>query len=358
MSKRFLKRIMAAAAVITLISSTAMAENFSFEGEREECEFSALNRGNICERGLTSDRAYSGSGAYRLCGEGTIGFRMVGALSDGTAEDSGGYYRLSAMVYSENNASISAAITTPGGFAGTEQSFDMLAGEWQEIGFVFHPIKNSSLNTVTFSSNGGGEIFIDDVSIIRSGERFLLQKCVDFEQSSGWQIFNGTNGPIYENGTRVGYTSSSTGYGGSGKTNGNNTFLKQDVKAGAVSGVNLHGQMKLEAGKRYKLSCRMAASGEAQPGEVKVVVGRTFLDTWFDSGISRYTDYAEEDLIMSDSITNDENWRYYETEFTAIEGTTGKSAVVIGVFNKSAANVQYGIDDIEIFEERAKTEQE
>ena len=50
MSKRFLKRIMAAAAAIIFICSAAMAENFSFEGEREECEFSALNRGSICER--------------------------------------------------------------------------------------------------------------------------------------------------------------------------------------------------------------------------------------------------------------------------------------------------------------------
>lgn len=351
MSKRFLKRIMAAAAAIIFICSTAMAESFSFEGEREECAFSALNRGNACERGVTYEKSYSGSGAYRLCGEGTLGFRMVGALSDDTAEDSNGYYRLSAMIYSENGASVSAAITTPGGFAGTEQSFEITPEVWQEIGFVFHPVKNSLLNTVSFSSDNGGEIFIDEVSITRSGERFLLQKSVDFEPGSGWQIYNGTNGPIYESGARVGYTSSSTGYGGSGKTGGNNTFLRQDVKAGSVSGVNLHGQMKLEAGKKYKLSCRMAASGAAQPGEVKVIVGRTFLDTWFDSGVSRYTDYAEEDLIMSDSITNDENWRYYETEFTAMEGTTGKSAVVIGVFNKSAANVQYGIDDIEIFEE-------
>lgn len=211
------------------------------------------------------------------------------------------------------------------------------------------------VKTVSASFPKGGN---REVTVTLPAKEFTAVKKIDFEEKSGWVIYSGTNGPIYENGTRVGYTSSSTGYGGSGKTNGNNTFLKQDVKAGAVSGVNLHGQMKLEAGKRYKLSCRMAASGEAQPGEVKVVVGRTFLDTWFDSGISRYTDYAEEDLIMSDSITDDENWRYYETEFTAMEGTTGKSAVVIGVFNKSAANVQYGIDDIEIYEERAKTEQE
>lgn len=351
MNKKYFRGITAAATALILLSGTAAAESFSFEGEREECAFSALNRGNACERGVSYEKSYSGSGAYRCSGDGMIGFRMLGALSDKTAEDSNSYYTLSAKLYSDSAATVTAAITTPGGFAGEEQSFDTAAGQWTDISLVFHPVSNSALNTVSFYSADCGEFYVDGVSIDFKGERFMLKKAVDFEPGSGWQLYNGTNGPIFENGVRVGYTASSTGFGGSGKTDGGSTFLRQDVKAGGTTGVNLHGQMKLEAGKKYKIRCRMAAQGNAGDGEVKVIVGRTYLDSWFDSRVSRYTDYTESDLAISDSITDDANWRYYETEFTVEESSTGKTAVVIGVFNSSETNIQYGIDDIEIFEE-------
>ena len=97
----------------------------------------------------------------------------------------------------------------------------------------------------------------------------------------------------------------------------------------------------------------------AYNGKVKLCLGRIQNYVWFPDGITTLmTGYSEFDAKLSGNVEDDEGWNTYEYVFTADKATLNRNSVAVTVINNSSASISFGIDDIEIYEERAKTEQE
>lgn len=204
-----------------------------------------------------------------------------------------------------------------------------------------------------FPKGGNGE-----VTVTLPAKEFVQIKKIDFEKASGWTLGGGQAGGLYENGKRVGYNSSSTD-GGDGFTKSGNKFFLMSAKSGASAGLVINDQMTLEEGKKYRINCRVAADGAAYNGKVKLCLGRIQNHVWFPDGITTLmTGYSEFDAKLSGNVEDDEGWNTYEYVFTADKTTVNKNSVAVTVINNSSASISFGIDDIEIYEERAKTEQE
>ena len=207
--------------------------------------------------------------------------------------------------------------------------------------------------SASFPKGGSGEI-----TVTLPPKEFATVKSIDFENASGWRIGGGKAGGLYENGTRVGYNSSSDN-GGDGFTESGNKYFRMTAAAGSTRGIVINSQMNLEAGKTYKISCRAAVNGTAADGEVKLYLGRIQNYTWFPDGITdKMAGYSENGAAISDSTANDGNWHTFEYTFTAGKGTEYQNSVAVAIINGSSANIEFGIDDIKIYEEREKSEQE
>ena len=379
MIKKILNAGISAVIGAAILAAPASAAMFDFE--YGDAETAGLG-GEFYSRGVSSDEAYSGSKAYKVSGSGEIGFRLLGALDDTTAADSSSIYEVSAYVFVEKAAKghtyapIKAALTTPGGFVGTEKEFTVPVGSWVGITFDIVPQSGTELNTLTFSAAedelGAAECFyIDDVAIEYKDSRFECARVIDFEpigdRDIGYEVRGGINEWFNEITRNADGTTSSkrVAYSVTARMDpykaGGGTALSMRAAKNADAAIIINDQLKTTVckpenlGKTIRIEAKLLVwSNALAGGKIKAKLGTSSYNMLWSSIVDKYwVTGSERELDILGSADTD---RYVTLahEFVLDDTTLSKvQSIELAVYNaENSETCTAVVDDIGIYVEK------
>lgn len=346
--KNIIKNIAVSTVFLSLLSTNASAYSLDFSA----CEYTGLNNGSFCVRSVEDDMS------YKCSGDGEIGFRILGAVSDDIINDSDSIYNITAEVLAESSANngesakIKAAITTSGGFVAKEESFEVPVGEWTSVAFSFSPYAQSAFDTVSFSSSaeddGAETLCVKNVAVEFAGEKYEVVKTINFAKSvySG----GGANAGLNENGVRMGYTLSANQFP---FQSGSTENLLMQVNAGNNTGILLVNQLPEFTSEDIGKACKISIKVMPYDANLAGIVLTGYLGTSRVGNTFAYpTDYTEGTITIANTWTN-LDYSVLEHEFIVTEELLSNRSVVMWFNNSTTLSpLTYMVDDMMVMMER------